>query len=67
MNPIIKHVWTSDDLASQGIRGIDDFTPEELTLLQEKVAKWIRQQPPRLRNNRRQSSFVMRPRPTTPA
>ena len=30
MHPIIKHVWTPEELARQGIRGIEDFTVEEL-------------------------------------
>jgi hypothetical protein len=43
MNPIIKHFWTPEELARQGIRGIDDFTAEELACLQQKVEEWIRQ------------------------
>lgn len=43
MHPIIKHGWTPKDLARWGIHGIDDFSNEELTRRQEKVAGWIRQ------------------------
>jgi hypothetical protein len=41
MNPIIKQPWTLEDLARWGIRGIDDFTVEELARLQQKLAGWI--------------------------
>jgi hypothetical protein len=57
MNPTMKQVWTSEDLARQGIRGIDDFTADELALLQEKVAGWIRQRPPQKGRQRRWPSF----------
>lgn len=43
MNPSIKHVWTPENLACWGVRGIDDFSNEELARLQERVAGWIRQ------------------------
>jgi hypothetical protein len=43
VSPIIKHFWTPEELARQGIRGIDDFTAEELAHLQQKVEEWIRQ------------------------
>jgi len=33
MNPIIKHVWTPEELARQGIRGLDALTAEELAQL----------------------------------
>jgi hypothetical protein len=33
MNPIVQHMWTPEARARYGIRGIEDFTPEELALL----------------------------------
>ncbi len=64
MNPIIKQFWTPEELARQGIRGIDDFTVEELALLQQKVAEWIRQRTPQIERQRRRRPFVMKPRST---
>jgi len=43
MHPIIKQIWTPEDLPCWGIRGIGDVSNEELARLQEKVAGWIRQ------------------------
>ena len=37
MNPIIQHFWTPEERARYGIRGIEDFSPEELAVLQAKV------------------------------
>jgi hypothetical protein len=62
MNPIIKQVWTPEDLARQGIRGIDDFTVEELAQLQAKVAGWIRQRAPETARQRRRPSFIRKPK-----
>jgi hypothetical protein len=62
MNPIMKQVWTPEDLARQGIRSIDDFTAEELALLQAKVAGWIRQRAPQTGRQRRWPSFVSKSR-----
>lgn len=67
MNPIIKQPWTPEDLARWGIRGIEDFTTEELVRLQQKIEGWIGQRPPRTVNTRRRSSFVARPRAADPA
>jgi hypothetical protein len=53
MQPIIKQVWTPEDLARKGIRGIDDFSVEELALLRRKVEGWIRQQAPSPERTRR--------------
>jgi hypothetical protein len=67
MNPIIKHVWTPEELARQGIRGIDDFTAEELALLQQKVEGWIGQHAPHSGSHRRRPAFVSKPRAVDPA
>ena len=53
MNPIIKQQWTPEDLARLGIRGIDDFTFEELARLHQKVEGWIRQRDPESARPRR--------------
>ena len=67
MNPIIKHFWTPEELARQGIRGIDDFTAEELALLQQKVEGWIGQRSPHSGSRRRRPAFVSQPRAADPA
>jgi len=67
MNPIIKHFWTPEELARQGIRGIDDFTAEELALLQQKVEGWISQRAPHSGSHRRRPAFVSKPRAADPA
>ena len=43
MNPIIQQRWTPEERARQGIRRMEDFSAEELALLQEKLAGWIGQ------------------------
>jgi hypothetical protein len=67
MNPIIDHHWTPEERARYGIRGIEDFTAEELAALQQKVAGWVQQRDPHARGNRRRSSFVIKPRTADPA
>jgi hypothetical protein len=67
MNPIIKQFWTPEELARQGIRGIDAFTPEELARLQEKVEGWIRQRAPEAGSKRRRQPFVMKSKTSHPA
>jgi hypothetical protein len=62
MNPIIKQFWTPEERARYGIRGIDDFTAEELARLQQKVEGWICQRPPQTGRPRRYPSFVRKPR-----
>jgi hypothetical protein len=62
MNPIIKQAWTPEDLARWGIRGMDDFSAEELALLQQKVAGWIRQRAPQPGRKRHGAPFVMKRR-----
>jgi hypothetical protein len=67
MNPIIKQFWTPEERARYGIRGIDDFTAEELARLQQKVEDWVRQRDPQSVRNRRRSTFVMKSRTADPA
>ena len=62
MNPIIQHYWTAEERSRYGIRGIDEFTAEELALLQQKVEGWVRERPPHPGSNRRRTSFVMKRR-----
>jgi len=52
MNPI---------MARWGIRGIDDFTVEELARLHQKLAEWIRQRAPQTERIRRRP-WVMKPK-----
>jgi hypothetical protein len=67
MNPIIQHVWTPEERARYGIRGIEDFTTEELALLQEKLAGWMRQRAPHPGSTRHLAPFVMTRRTADPA
>jgi hypothetical protein len=67
MNPIIQHVWTPEERARYGIRGIEDFTAEELALLHEKLAGWLRQRPPHPGSTRHRAPFVMTRRTAAPA
>jgi hypothetical protein len=67
MNPIINQHWTPEERARYGIRGIDDFTTEELALLQEKLAGWMRQKGPQPKSTRRRAPFMMKRRTAAPA
>ena len=57
MNPIIAR-WR--------IRGIEDFTVEELARLQQKLDGWIRQRAPQTERTRRRP-WVMKPKTAHPA
>jgi hypothetical protein len=46
MNPILLNFWTPEERARLGIRGMEAFSPEELALLQAKLAGWMRQRAP---------------------
>ena len=46
MNPIMQNFWTPEERARMGIRGMEDFSAEELALLQDKLAGWMRQRAP---------------------
>ncbi len=67
MHPSIQHIWTPEERARYGIRGMEDFTTEELALLQEKLAGWMRQRAPHPGNTRHRAPFVMKRRTTAPA
>jgi hypothetical protein len=67
MNPIIQHFWTPEERARYGIRGIEDFSTEELAALQAKVTGWIRQSAPHPVSRRQRSPFVMKRRTVAPA
>jgi hypothetical protein len=67
MNPIIQHIWTPEERARYGIRGMEDFSPEELTVLQAKLAGWMGQRPPRPVSTRHRAPFVMKRRTAAPA
>jgi hypothetical protein len=67
MNPIMQHFWTAEERARYGIRGMEDFSAEELALLQEKVAGWTRQRVLHPKSTRHRAPFVMTGRTVTPA
>jgi hypothetical protein len=67
MNPIIPHMWTPEERARYSIRGIEDFTAEELALLHAKVVGWVGQRAPHLVHRRRRAPFVMTRRTVAPA
>jgi hypothetical protein len=67
MNPLMENFWTPEERARYGIRGMEDFTTEELALLQEKVAGWMRQRAPRPVSPRHRAPFVMKRRTVEPA
>jgi hypothetical protein len=67
MNPIMQNFWTPEERARAGIRGMEDFSPEELAILQAKVAEWIRLRAPHPVSTRHRTPFVMTRRPTSPA
>jgi hypothetical protein len=57
----------SENLPRWGIRGIDDFTVEELARLHQKVAGWIRQRAHDPARPRRRPWLVMKPKTVHPA
>lgn len=67
MNPIIQHFWTPEERARYGIRGMEDFTPEELALLHAKLAGWMRHRAPQPQDTRARAPFVRQQRTTAPA
>jgi hypothetical protein len=67
MNPITQNFWTPEARARYGIRGIEDFTPEELAVLQAKLAGWMRQRAPYPGSTRHRAPIVMKRGPATPA
>jgi hypothetical protein len=67
MNPIIQNFWTPEERARYGLRGIEDFSPEELAVLQAKLAGWVRQRAPHSGSTRHRAPFVMKQRTAAPA
>jgi hypothetical protein len=67
MNPILPNFWTPEERARMGIRGMEDFSPEELALLEAKLAGWVRQRAPRPESPRHRTPFVMKRRNAEPA
>lgn len=67
MNPIMQNFWTPEERARYGIRGMEDFSAEELALLQEKLAGWMRQRTPGPERTRHRVPFVMTRRTAAPA
>ena len=67
MHPIIPHVWTPEERARYGIRGMEEFSAAELALLQEKLAGWLRQRAPQPERPRHRTPCVMTQRTTAPA
>jgi hypothetical protein len=53
-------------VARWGIRGMDDFTVEELARLHQKLEGWVRQQVPQKQRTRRRP-WVMQPKTAHPA
>jgi hypothetical protein len=66
MNPLIQQPGTREDLPRWGMRGMDDFSVEELAQLQQKLARWIRQRAPQTERPRRRP-WVMPPHTAHPA
>jgi hypothetical protein len=64
MNPIIQHIWTPEERARYGIRGLEDFSAEELALLEAKLAGWVGQRSPSPERTRHRP-WVMTKRTTT--
>jgi hypothetical protein len=67
MNPRITPRGTPESLGRWGIRGIDEFTAEELARLHQKMAGWIRQRGHDPERPRRRPWLVMKPRTAKPA
>jgi hypothetical protein len=66
MNPIIQQPGAREDLPRWGMRGMDDFTVEELARLHQKLEGWIRQRVHDPERPRRRP-WVMKPNTAHPA
>lgn len=66
MNPIINQNWTAADLTRWGIRGMDEFTIEELARLRQKVEGWVRQRDPHSERPRRRPWVMMKSKMANP-
>jgi hypothetical protein len=67
MQPSMPNFWTPEARARMGIRGLDDFSPEELALLHAKLTGWMRQRAPHPGRARHRAPFVMTRRRAAPA
>jgi hypothetical protein len=67
MNPIIQNFWTPEERARYGIRGMEDFSAEELGQLQQKLEEWTHQAAPHPRSTRHRAPFTMKRRPEASA
>jgi hypothetical protein len=67
MNPIVPNFWTPEERARYGIRGMEEFSAEELALLHEKLAGWMRRWAPHPADTRYRAPFAMTRRPAAPA
>jgi hypothetical protein len=57
----MKNTVKAPEVSAQGrIRYKEDFTPEELALLQEKLEGWMQQTAPQSRTKRPRHQFVMK-------
>jgi hypothetical protein len=66
MNPKLKQNRTPEGLGRWGIRGMGDFTPEELARLHQKLEGWIHQRAHDSERTRRRP-WVMKPKTAHPA
>jgi hypothetical protein len=66
MNPLIQQPGTREDLPRWGMRGMEDFSVEELARLHQKLARWIGQRAPQTERPRRRP-WVMKPKTARPA
>jgi hypothetical protein len=67
MNPIIQQMWTPEECARHGIRRMEDFSAEELALLQKKLDGWIGQRAHEPERPRRRPWVMTKPRTAHPA
>jgi hypothetical protein len=67
MNPIMQNFWTPEERARYGIRGMEDFSAEELALLHEKLAGWMHPWAPHPGGPRPRAPSVTTRRTTAPA
>jgi hypothetical protein len=66
MHPSITQSRTPEGLGRWGMRGMNDFSVEELAQLQQKRARWIGQRAPQTERTRRRP-WVMQPNTAHPA
>jgi hypothetical protein len=66
MHPSITQSRTPEGLGRWGMRGMNDFSVEELAQLQQKRARWVGQRAPQTERTRRRP-WVMQPNTAHPA